>query len=187
MIERTLILAKPDGIQRGLVGEILTRFERQGFRIAGMKMVHPTEQHLSLHYPDDPAWKANLAKKTRASWLKKGIELKETDEQIADKIRGWNMDSMRAPIVAIIFEGIHAVEAGRKIVGHTEPRSAVMGTIRGDYSTDSYMNADDKKRPCKNLVHASGSVEEAEKEIEIWFNKDELYAYDKQDFKVMYE
>jgi len=186
MIERTLILAKPDAVQRGLVGEILTRFEKIGFKIAGMKMVHPTEQHLGLHYADDPAWKKSVGEKTRATMLKKGIEMSETDEQIGDRIRNWNMDCLRAPIAAFIFEGLHAVEVGRKIVGATEPKSAAIGTIRGDFSVDSFANADKLQRTTKNLVHASGSVEEAEREISIWFSKDEIHNYDKHATGMLY-
>jgi len=186
MIERTLILAKPDAVQRGLIGEIIQRFEKVGFRLAGLKMVKPSEASLGQHYADDPVWKKSVGEKTRAVMLKKGVEMKETDEQIGDRIRQWNMDCLREPIVAIVFEGLHAVEAGRKIVGATEPRSAAIGTIRGDFSVDSFANADKQKRTTKNLVHASGSVEEAEREISIWFGKDEVHSYEKHTTGLLY-
>jgi len=188
MIERTLILAKHDAVQRGLVGEIIRRFELKGFRIAGMKMIMPTEEQLGLHYADDPDWKLSVGKKTRETFAKKGIEMKETDEEIGARIRGWNMAGLRGtPIVAIIFEGYHAVEAGRKIVGHTEPRQAVPGTIRGDYSIESFALADKQKRVVRNLVHASGSTKEAENEIKVWFKPEEIFDYSKKDWDVLHK
>lgn len=186
MIERTLILAKPDAVQRGLVGEIIRRFERMGFWIAGAKMLTPDEKLLSLHYADDPVWKKSVGEKTRASMKAKGIEMKETDEEIGARVRRWNMDCLKGPVMALVFQGPHAVEAGRKIVGSTDPKSAAFGTIRGDFSFDSYAMADADKRVLRNLVHASGKVEEAEREIALWFKKDEVYNYTKQDFKVIY-
>lgn len=188
MIERTLILAKHDAVQRGIVGEILRRFEQKGFRIAGMKMALPTEEQLGKHYADDLNWKLSVGKKTRETFAKKGIEMKETDEEIGARIRGWNMQGLRGnPIAAIIFEGYHAVEAGRKIVGHTEPRQAQPGTIRGDYSYESFALADKEKRVVRNIVHASGSKEEAENEIKIWFKPEEIFDYPKKDWDVIHK
>ena len=186
MIERTLIIAKPDAVQRSLVGEIIKRFEQKGFRIAGIKMAHPSSEQLGIHYADDPEWKKAVVKKTREGFAKKGIELKETDEEMAQRIRKWNIDALKEPIVAIVFEGYHVVEAGRKIVGHTEPKAAAIGTIRGDFSVDSYPKADSDKRTIRNLVHASGSVDEAEREIKIWFNNNELYNYKKLDWDIIH-
>lgn len=186
MIERTLILAKPDAVQRGLVGEILKRFEQRGFRIVALKLINPTEKHLSMHYADDPVWKKSVGQRTRASMLAKGIEMKETDEEIGARVRRWNMECLKAPIVAIVFEGEAAVEAGRKIVGATEPKSAAPGTLRGDYSNDSYGMADKQQRVIRNLVHASGSVDEASNEIKVWFTDSELYDYQKHDTKIIY-
>ncbi len=187
MIEQTLILAKPDAVQRSLVGEIIKRFEQKGFKIAGIKMVHPTEEQLGVHYADDPEWKSTVAKKTREVFAKKGIELKETDEEIGQRVRRWNMEGLKNPIVAIVFEGNHAVEMGRKIVGHTEPKTALPGTIRGDFSADSFQAADKGQRTARNLVHASGSVEEAQREIKIWFNNEELYDYEKHDWQIIHK
>jgi nucleoside-diphosphate kinase len=188
MIERTLILAKHDAVQRGIVGEIVKRFEQKGFRIAGMKMILPDEKQLGDHYADDLNWKLSVGKKTRETFAKKGIEMKETDEEIGARIRGWNMQGLRgSQIVAIIFEGYHAVEAGRKIVGHTEPRQAAIGTIRGDYSYESFALADKDKRVVRNIVHASGSKEEAENEIKIWFKPEEIFDYPKKDWDVIHK
>lgn len=186
-IERTLILAKPDAVQRGLVGEIIQRFERVGFKIAGIKMVQATEDHLGRHYKDDKDWKISVGTKTLKVANEKGIKIDETAEQIGDRIRKWNMDGLKVcPIIAIVFEGHHAVEFGRKIVGNTEPRQSPPGTIRGDYSVESYQIADTKRRVVRNLVHASESRSEAEREISIWFSKDELFDYDKKLWQILH-
>ncbi len=188
MIERTLILTKHDAVQRGIVGETVKRFEQKGFRIAGMKMILPNEEQLGIHYADDLDWKLSVGKKTRKTFSDRGVEMKETDEEIGARIRGWNLAGLRGnPIVAIIFEGYHAIEAGRKIVGHTEPRQAETGTIRGDFSIDSFALADKDKRVVRNLVHASGSKKEAENEIKIWFKPDEIFDYPKKDWDVIHK
>ncbi|MBW3011441.1 nucleoside-diphosphate kinase [Candidatus Woesearchaeota archaeon] len=186
MVERTVILAKPDAVQRGLVGEIIKRFEQKGFKIAAMKMVHPNEEQLGQHYADDMEWKLALGTKTIEAAKKKGLEITETAEQIGDKVRKWNMDCLKAPIVAIIFEGYHAIEIGRKIVGNTEPRQALPGTIRGDFTVDSYQVADKGQRVVRNLVHASGSQKEAENEIKVWFKDEEIFNYAKKEWEVIH-
>jgi len=186
-IERTLILAKHDALQRGLVGEIIKRFEQRGFRIAGVKMIIPSEEMLGKHYPDDYNWKMNLGTKTIEVLKQKGVHTDETPEQIGDKVRAWNMAGLRgSPVIAIIFEGPHAIEIGRKIVGHTEPRTAVPGSIRGDYSTESYDLADHCKRVIRNIVHASGNRKEAENEIKIWFKPEEVFDWKKKEWEVIH-
>lgn len=150
MIERTLVLVKPDGVQRGLVGEIISRFEKRGLKIVGMKMMWIDRDFSKKHYA------AHLDKKMYPM----------LEEFITS-----------APVVAIVIEGIHAVESVRKVVGSAEPKSAPLGTIRGDYAHVSYDYADKKKISIKNLVHASGSREEAKQEVSLWFGVDELYAY----------
>ncbi|MBW2986308.1 nucleoside-diphosphate kinase [Candidatus Woesearchaeota archaeon] len=186
-VERTLILAKPDAVQRGLTGEIIRRFELKGFKIAGIKMVHADEKLLGEHYADDSEWKKSVGEKTLAVAKKKGIEMNETAEEIGARIRRWNMEGLQInPVVAIVFEGHHAVEIGRKIVGNTEPRQALPGTIRGDFTTESYAIADKNKRVIRNLVHASGSTEEADREIKLWFKDDELFNFDKKDWEVIH-
>ncbi len=178
MIERTLIIAKPDAIQRGLVGEIIKRFEQKGFKIIGTKMALPDTKKVGEHYEDNKEWKIQTGTRTIETMKTKGITMTETPEQVGDRIRRWNMEGIQGkPVIAIAIEGYHAVEMGRKIVGGTEPRGAQPGTIRGDYTVDSYMVADAKKRVIKNLVHASGSVAEAERELKIWFTPQELFTY----------
>ena len=150
MIDQTLVLVKPDGVQRGLVGEILQRFEKVGLKIIGMKMVWVDAAFAKKHY------KAHVDK---PFYL--GLETMITE----------------GPVVAVALEGIHAVELVRKIVGPTEPKSAPPGTIRGDYAHVSYAYADRKGIAIKNLIHASGNIEEAKAEIQLWFGKEELHSY----------
>jgi nucleoside-diphosphate kinase len=153
-MERTLVLLKPDAIDRGLVGEILQRFEKVGLKLAGLKMIHPDEELAKGHYTEDLA-------------VRRG-------QKVRDIAIGMLTES---PIVAICLEGVEAVELVRKLVGTTEPKSAAPGTIRGDYSHVSFSHADSKNVPVYNLVHASGSVEEANQEIAVWFKEGELYDH----------
>ncbi|HRF28893.1 MAG TPA: nucleoside-diphosphate kinase [Candidatus Saccharibacteria bacterium] len=156
-VEKTLVLFKPDSMQRGLVGEILTRFERVGLRIVGTKMLAPDRDHYYKHYED-------IGKlKTRAG----------------DQIFGITLDMMSAgPVIAMVFEGVEAVSLVRKLVGTTEPKSSAPGTIRGDYSHMSYGYADAEGKGIPNLIHASGDPEEAEQEIAHWFSDEELFDYE---------
>jgi nucleoside-diphosphate kinase len=155
-MERTLILLKPDTVQRGIVGEIITRFERAGLKIIAMKMVAPDKEHFHTHY-----------------------------EGISKLISRWGEDvynivltqMTEAPVIAIILEGVEAVTHVRKMVGTTDPKNSAPGTIRGDYThlTQEYTNKIGSTLP--NIVHASGSPDEAKQEIELWFKKDEIYGY----------
>lgn len=156
-LEQTLVLFKPDALQRGLVGEILTRFERVGLRIVGTKMLAPDNEHYYKHYEEIGTLK------TRAG----------------DKIFDITLQMMSAgPVIAMVFEGVEAVALVRKMVGATEPKSSAPGTIRGDYSHMSYGYADDAEKGIPNLIHASGDSEEAVKEIAHWFGDDELFDYE---------
>lgn len=186
-LERTLILAKQDAIHRGLVGEIIRRFEQKGMRLAGIKLVMATEKILEQHYTKDEAMQMETGVRTIETWKKQGREVKETPLEIGNKIRQWNIDALKnKPVVAMVFEGFHAVEIGRKIVGHTEPRQALPGTIRGDFSAESYELADEKKRVLINLVHAAGKSHEAEREILAWFKPEEIVDYHKKDFNIIH-
>ena len=150
MIERTLVLMKPDAVARSLVGEIITRFEKAGLKIVGMKMVWISKDFSKKHY------NAHVAKKFYI--------------QLEDYVTS-------GPIVAIAIEGVHSVENVRKLVGPTEPLKAAPGTIRGDYSHHSFAHADAMNKSVFNLIHASGNKEEAEIELKLWFNDDELQSY----------
>ena len=187
LIERTFVAVKHDGVQRGLVGEIIKRFEQRGLKIAALKMVHVDKKFAGRHYPITDAWVKNLADNTRKAYAKRGITLKETDRQISERINNWLKDYLtEGPVVAMVWEGYHAIEMCRKIIGAAEARSATPGTIRGDYSVDSYDLADVKKRPVRNLVHASGNVQEAENEIGLWFGKEEIHDYVRKDWEVIH-
>ncbi len=182
--ERTLILVKPDGVSRGLIGETIKRFEQRGFRILGLKMLNPTLEQMRGHYSGGEAWVRQLGQRTLGDMEKYEKDpLKEfgtTDElEIGKKIVDWLVEFMSpGPIAALVISGPNAVEMARKIVGSTVPQKADIGSIRGDYSIDSPMSATLEKRPIKNLLHASGSLEEAEKEVAHWFSEAELCAYE---------
>ena len=156
LVQRTLILFKPDAVQRGIVGEILTRFERVGLKIIGTKMIFPSKEHYHKHY--------------------EGIGKMVTRR--GEKAFDMALEFMtQGPVIAMVFEGVEAVELVRKLVGGTEPKMALPDTIRGDYSHMSFGYADEHNVGIPNLIHASGSIEEAKQEISHWFSDFEIYDY----------
>jgi len=155
-VEKTLILFKPDALQRGAVGEILTRFERVGLKIVGTKMVQPDREHWYKHYEDIGKMVTRRGEET----FNITLEL-----------------MLGGPVIAMVLEGVEAVALVRKLVGATEPKSALPGTIRGDFSHMSFGFADSAKKGIPNLIHASGDTSDAEKEIDYWFSDSELYDY----------
>lgn len=182
-IERTLVLIKPDGVFRSLSGKIISRFEDIGLKIVAMKMIHVDEEFAREHYKLDEEWAKNVFTKTKTTAEKEGRKFSHKDYlEFGGMIQKWNMDFLReGPVIAFVLEGPHAVELVRKIVGHTEPRQAAPGTIRGDFaSVESYALANEKERVLRNLIHASDSVENAEREIELWFEKKEIHSYKKE-------
>jgi nucleoside-diphosphate kinase len=187
--ERTLVVIKPDGIQRTLVGEIINRYERVGLKIVGIKTCLPTEDFIEKHYTLDPEWRVVTGEKTIKSYEAKGMTPPSMDPlEITAKILANLKKYMTSgPVIAMVLEGAHAVKIVRKITGGTEPLSTDVGTIRGDYVLDSYQMSDTDDRAVRNLIHASGSVEEAKKEIEYWFNKGELIDYNLVQDKILYD
>ena len=155
-MERTLIVLKPDAVKRGIVGEVLMRFEKAGLKIVGTKMVEPDEKHFHDHYEGI------------------GEMISRRGQEAFDVTLEFMQDG---PVIAFVLEGVEAVSQVRKMVGTTEPKSATPGTIRGDYAHMSFGHADKKGVGIPNLVHASGDPEEAAKEIPHWFNDNELYDY----------
>lgn len=156
-VQKTLVVFKPDALQRGLVGEILTRFERVGLKLVGTKMVAPDREHYHQHY--------------------EGIGKLQTRR--GDHTMDITLDFMsQGPVVAMVFEGVEAIDLVRKLVGSTEPKSSAPGTIRGDYSHMSYGHADETGKGIPNLIHASADAEEAVQEVAHWFKSDELYDYE---------
>jgi nucleoside-diphosphate kinase len=177
--ERTLIIIKPDGVQRSLVGEIVRRFERVGLKLVGMKFTVAKPEMVEEHYTLDPEWKRKVGEKSIESYKKKG-QTPPTDDPIeignavVERLKGYMTSG---PVVIMAWQGAHAVELVRKLVGGTEPRSSDVGTIRGDFVLDSYSMADTDDRAIRNLIHASGSVPEAQQELAHWFEKHELVDY----------
>lgn len=177
--EQTLIIVKPDGIQRALIGEIVKRYERIGLKLVALKMFIPTERMIEEHYLLDSDWKKSVGEKAIASYVKKGETPPSSDpievaNLVVERLKKYMTSG---PVIAMVWEGAHAVELVRKITGGTEPRSADIGTIRGDFVLDSYQMADGADRAIRNLIHASGSVREAEMEIPHWFNRGEIVKY----------
>lgn len=187
--ERTLVIIKPDGVQRTLVGEIIGRYERLGLKLIGMKMITPTAEKVEAHYSIDPGWKESVGKKAIESYEKKGMTPPSTDPiEVGNRV----IDSLKkyitsGPVIAMVWQGAHSVEIVRKVTGGTEPRSSDVGTIRGDYVLDSYQMADTDSRAVRNLIHASGEVEEAEAEIKLWFGDDEVKDYILVQEQILYD
>ncbi|MGV8131613.1 MAG: nucleoside-diphosphate kinase [Candidatus Pacearchaeota archaeon] len=181
-MEKTLILLKHDSVSRGLVGEIISRFEKTGLKIIAMKMILPDEHLAKNHYFVDEEWARNVFEKTKAGYEKdnKPFPYKEPME-LGNQIQSWNMKFLReGPVIALVLEGPHSIEIVRKMVGSTEPKSSPPGTIRGDYAMiESYAVADSKSRVLRNLIHASDSVKSADREIALWFKSSEIQSYSK--------
>lgn len=182
--ERTYVMIKPDGVRKGLIGEIIRRFEQRDLKIVALEMFQPTRQQIDEHYPKDEAWIRRVGQKTLGTYEKYGLSAKEklgTDDdlEIGKMVRVWLVEFMvSAPLVRMVVEGIHAVDMVRKICGVTLPYLADMGTIRGDYSADSPAVANSEKRAVMNLVHASETAAEAEHEIKHWFgDRDVIFQY----------
>lgn len=184
-MERTLVLIKPDGVKKHLIGETIKRFEMRGLKIVALQMTWPTKEQMDSHYPKDKDWITGLGKNTIRSYEEFEspttlIEDYGTEDayEIGKNVREWLINFMTSgPIVKIVIEGLHAIKAVRKIVGQTIPAFAEPGTIRGDFSIDSPDYANMKKRAVQNLIHASGNKEEAEHEIQLWFSPEELHSY----------
>jgi nucleoside-diphosphate kinase len=175
-VEQTFVILKPDAVQRALTGEIITRFERAGLKVVAMKMMVPEMELLKKHYPD--ALIPIIGNKTKTDWDTYGVEYSESVEEIGTMIVEATRKFMQSsPVIALVLEGGHAVEVVRKMVGSTGPKDSAPGTIRGDYAHLSLGRASLKKKGAANLIHASGTVEEAKTEIAMWFDKDEIHNY----------
>ncbi|MCX6716732.1 MAG: nucleoside-diphosphate kinase [Candidatus Taylorbacteria bacterium] len=187
--ERTLVLIKPDGIQRGLMGEIIRRYERVGLKLVGLKIMIPTPELIEKHYTLDPEWRRITGEKTIKSYKDKGIEPPISDPlEITTRLLKKLVTYMTSgPILAMVWQGAHAVKIVRKITGGTEPLTSDVGTIRGDFVLDSYEMSDGDLRSVRNLVHASGSVKEADKEIPHWFEDNEIVNYKLVAEQILYD
>lgn len=187
--EKSLVIIKPDGIQRSLIGEVIKRFEAISLKLVALKMFVPTPEKIEQHYTLDPNWRKVTGEKTIKGYKDKGLTPPtENPFEITDKLLV-NLKKYLScgPVVAMVWEGAHAVKIIRKLVGGTEPLTSDVGSIRGDYVLDSYEMSDVDGRAIRNLIHASGSVPEAEMEIKHWFNPEELIEYRLVQDEILYD
>jgi len=190
--ERTLIVIKDDGVARGLVGEIIQRYEKAGLKLVAIKMLHPSKEMADAHYQATDEDLERMGNNTLRDATEKGVDVKikfGTDDakEIGKFIKKWLIDYLNeGPVVAFVLEGYNAIKIGRKITGVTLPSEAAPGTIRGDLTHDNPELANYYDRPMRNLVHASGKPHEAEFEIDLWFTKDELFSYTRVDEAAMF-
>jgi nucleoside-diphosphate kinase len=186
--ERTFIILKPDTVQRALVGEIIKRFERTGLKCTAMKMFVPKEADLQKHYNKDEAWFLKKGNRIVEDLKSQGLLVdKEPIEYGKDIIRTIVHYMTVAPMIAMVFEGNQAVAVVTKLVGTTEPSTSDVGTIRGDFTVDSYGHSSYENRAVRNLIHCSESPDEAEREIAIWFKEDEIMKYSTAQERIMYD
>lgn len=187
--EKTLVVIKPDGVQRSLIGEIIRRYERSGLKLVGVKMIVPAVEHIEKHYTIDPEWRRITGEKTIKGYKDKGLQPPSEDPLAITAIILNNLKKYMSsgPVIAMVWQGVHAVKIVRKITGGTEPFTSDVGTIRGDLVLDSYLLADTDKRAVRNLIHASGSVDEAEKEIALWFRPEEIINYRLVQEQILYD
>ena len=190
--EKTVVLIKPDGVKRGLTGEIVSRIEKRGLKIIALAMIWASREQMDRHYPKDEVWIKRLGEKTLGTYQKYKIdpvkELGTSDAlEIGKMVRTWVLDFMiSGPIVKIAIKGIHAIDMCRKIAGNTLPYLADMGTIRGDFSVDSPAAANKDKRSIHNIMHASEIAKEAEHELKEWFTKEEISDYKRAEEDIMF-
>ncbi|MBI5405539.1 nucleoside-diphosphate kinase [Candidatus Kaiserbacteria bacterium] len=181
--EKTYVMIKPDGVKKGLIGEVIKRFEQRDLKIVALEMFQPSFEEVDNHYPKDAAWIRRLGEKTLVTYEKYQFDAMAdfgttVPEEIGPEIRKWLVDYMlSAPLVKMVVEGTHAVDMVRKICGPTMPYQADMGTIRGDFSNDSPAVANAEKRAVANILHASETPEEAAHEIDHWFGGKKIQSY----------
>ncbi len=186
--ERTFVIIKPDGVQRSLIGEIIKRFERVGLKMVAMKMFVADETRLWKHYNKDDAWYTAKGEKTVQNRTAAGMTVdKPAIEYGKDIVRALVTFMSCGPVVAMVWEGNEAVNIVKKIVGDTQPLTSDVGTIRGDYTVDSYELSNVSERAVRNLIHCSDKPTEAEREIAIWFEKNEIINYRQIQEEILYD
>ncbi|MBI2033785.1 MAG: nucleoside-diphosphate kinase [Candidatus Liptonbacteria bacterium] len=190
--EKTVIIVKPDGVKRGLIGEIMKRVEQRGLKIIAVKMIQADKPLIDKHLPKSRQWIIDVGNKSLEDYKKYKLDPRKhigtaDPFKIGMLVRKWLFDYWTSgPVVAFAVQGVHAIDMVRKIVGNTLPAKAEMGTIRGDYSVDSAILGNLGKRAVHNIVHASGSPEEARNEFKKWFKPNELHSYDRADDDIMF-
>ncbi len=187
--EKTLVVIKPDGIQRTLIGEVIRRIERVGLKLVGLKMIIPNKEMIEKHYTIDPDWIKKTGEKSINVYLEKNQKLPSDDPiEVGQKVLNVLVKYMTSgPVIAMVWQGANSVGIVRKIVGATEPLSSDVGTIRGDLVLDSYKIADIDGRAVRNLIHASSSTEDAENEVKLWFSDSEILNYRLIQEQILYD
>ena len=190
--EKTLVLVKPDGVKRGLIGEVVSRIERRGLKVIAMKMVQVGDEHIKNHLPKSDEWMERLGNKTLKTFAEYGIDAVQAQgtadpKEIGKMVKHALVEYLTGgPVVAMVVQGIHAIDMVRKLAGNTLPVFAEMGTIRGDYSVDSPSVANVERRAIHNIMHASETVEEATNEIGLWFTPSEIHSYKRAEEDIMF-
>lgn len=196
--QKVLLIIKPDGVQRGLIGKILKRFEQVGLTIIGLKFIWATKEQIVTHYPETEAWFKKVGERTLTNYANrvrlgaKDLDAKKvfnTDDPVAigKTVKKWLIDYLQeSPLFFAVVEGYETIEIVRKLSGNTIPLLAAPGTIRGDFSHDTIDLANEQNRPLRNIIHASDTVEDAEKEVNLWFTKEELFDYKRADEEFMF-
>ncbi len=187
--EKTLAIVKPDGVQRGLIGEVLHRYERAGLKLVGIKIAVPPAELVEKHYLVDPEWKTKVGEKTIKSYQAKGLTPPESDPaKVGENVMVILKKYLTSgPVVAMVWQGMNAAAIVKKITGATEPLTSDVGTIRSDFTIDSYAVADADVRAVRNLVHISSNASDAEKEIPLWFKPEELIEYRLINESILYD
>lgn len=187
--ERTLVLVKPDGVQRSLIGEIIRRIERTGLKLVALKFMVPTKELIEKHYLLDPEWMRKAGMKSISAYEKNGKKCPYTDPVEAGRniLNHLQNYLTSGPAAVMIWQGAHAVGVVRKLVGSTEPLSSDVGTIRGDFVIDSYELSDLVGRSIRNLIHASSSPEDAKGEIDLWVDKKDIVEYRLVQEQILYD
>lgn len=186
--ERTFVILKPDTIQRSLMGEVVKRFERTGLKFTAMKMFVPEKSKLMAHYNKDEAWFLKKGTRIIEDLKAQGLPVEKDAMAYGKEIIDTIVTYMTAaPVIAMVLEGNQSVAVVTKLVGTTEPSTSDVGTIRGDYTVDSYGHSSYENRAVRNLIHCSESPAEAEREIAIWFAESEIMNYVTAQERIMYD
>lgn len=197
--QKALLIIKPDGVQRGLIGKILKRFELVGLTIIGLKFIWATDKQIAAHYPETEAWFKKVGERTLTNYANriklgaKDLDAKKvfnTDDAviIGKTVKKWLIDYLQeSPLFFAVVEGYDVIEIVRKLSGNTIPLLAAHGTIRGDFSHDTIDLANEQNRPLRNIIHASDTIEDGEKEVNLWFKPEELFDYKRADEEFMFK
>ena len=190
--QKALLIIKPDGVQRGLCGAILKRFEKVGLTIIGFKFMNASSATIKAHYPENDVWFGKVGQRTLTNYAKKSLDVKKvfgTDDAVAigKTVKQWLITYFQeSPVLVAAVEGYETIEIVRKISGNTIPILAAPGSVRGDFSHDTIDLANEQNRPLRNLIHASDAVEDGEKEVALWFKPEELFSYKRADGDLMF-